>query len=342
MDDAVETWLEEAISRHERLTEIVTSLVQSLLKQENIEFLTVTGRTKTKQSALDKIQRKGYKAPRTQLTDLSGIRVILYFESQLARASEVINNAFNVDLSKSLNRESILSVDQTGYRSYHFVCDLGETRGTLPEFRDLANLKFEFQIRTVLQHAWAELAHDRNYKLSAKLPRELERSLYLYAGLLELADKGFDSLSREIDKYITEVNQKTNIGDLDVEINSFSLESFVNQWVDKSGFSLEKISTNYLEELVNELVTYGIQNLKELASIIPEGYAEKALEINYSTTIYGLIRDWLLIHDWRGFTSKVQINWGLPAEDDGTEMLSLYLEHNELVDLIMTINNSEI
>ncbi|WP_454252809.1 hypothetical protein [Pseudomonas sp. Marseille-Q7302] len=55
MDDAFENWLEEAISRHERLTEIVPSLAQSLLKQEKIEFLTVTGRTKTKQSALDKI-----------------------------------------------------------------------------------------------------------------------------------------------------------------------------------------------------------------------------------------------------------------------------------------------
>ncbi|WP_323148670.1 hypothetical protein [Pseudomonas oryzihabitans] len=193
----------------------------------------------------------------------------------------------------------------------------------------------------MLQHAWAELAHDRNYKLSAKLPRELERSLYLYAGLLELADKGFDSLSQEIDKYITEVNQKTNIGDLDVEINSFSLDSFVNQWVDKNGFTLEKISTNYLEDLVTELVTYGIQNLKDLASIIPEGYAEKALGISYSTTIYGLIRDWLLIHDWRGFTSKVQINWELPTEDGDTEMLAIYLDHNELSELITTINNSE-
>lgn len=145
MDDAFKNWLEEAISRHERLTEIVTSLAQSLLKQEKIEFLTVTGRTKTKQSALDKIQRKGYKTPRTQLTDLSGIRVILYFESQLSRASEIINDAFNVDTSKSLNRETMLSVDQTGYRSYHFVCDLGETRATLPSFEIWLTLNLSFK-----------------------------------------------------------------------------------------------------------------------------------------------------------------------------------------------------
>lgn len=46
-----------------------------------------------------------------------------------------------------------MSVDQTGYRSVHFVCDIGSARAALPEFNGLSGLKFEIQIRTVLQHA---------------------------------------------------------------------------------------------------------------------------------------------------------------------------------------------
>lgn len=34
----------------------------------------------------------------------------------------------------------------------------------------------EVQIRSLLQHAWAEIEHDRNYKFSGILPKELRTS----------------------------------------------------------------------------------------------------------------------------------------------------------------------
>nr|MZG82510.1 GTP pyrophosphokinase [Photobacterium lucens] len=173
----------------------------------NIDYLTVTGRTKDKKSALEKINRKSYKNPKSQMTDLSGIRIILYFESDINKVSELISDSFDIDFDNSLDKSKVLSKDQIGYRSVHYVCTLGQGRSNLPEYLELGELKFEVQVRTILQHAWAELAHDSSYKFSGTLPPEIERKLYLYAGMLEIADKGFDEISAQIDSYKKSVDE---------------------------------------------------------------------------------------------------------------------------------------
>ncbi len=61
MEEKVDLWLDEALVRHRRLTESVTITLESLLKANGIEFLAVSGRTKDKSSALEKIKRKATK-----------------------------------------------------------------------------------------------------------------------------------------------------------------------------------------------------------------------------------------------------------------------------------------
>lgn len=305
-----ESWLDITLPKHRRLTDAVVTIIENLLKTNNVDYLTITGRTKEKESALEKIKRKGYKNPGAQLTDLSGIRVIVYFESDVIKVSNLIDSSFCVDKENSLNQDELLSIDQMGYRSVHFVCDLGSKRGSLPEFKEISELKFEFQVRTVLQHAWAELAHDRNYKFSGKLPKEIERELFLYAGMLEIADKGFDALSSKIDDYINKLKQKSQAGDLGTEINSISLVQFIDNWCKDNGVTLEEpFSTDQYSELVNELKMFGVQTLEQLNNIIPSVYAEVYKRRGHKSTIYGIVRDWMLIHDWRKFLREVEFDW---------------------------------
>jgi ppGpp synthetase/RelA/SpoT-type nucleotidyltranferase len=302
----IDKWLNTVLHKYQTLTRTVVTIMKSLLQAKKVDYLAVTGRTKKADSIKDKIKRKSYKHPEKQLTDISGIRIIVYFESDVERVSDIIEKSFCVDKTNSLNKAALLAADQIGYRSVHYVCDLGNDRSLLPEFRDLKDLKFEFQVRTVLQHAWAELAHDRKYKFFGKLPRGIERKLYLYAGLLEIADRGFDELSQAIDRYIAEVKNKTSEASLDIEINSISLEAFVNQWVEKTGFPLERISSkDSYGELVRELNEFGIQTLSDLNFIIPENYTAKAAGRDYTTNIYGLVRDWMLLHDYKKYKEKV-------------------------------------
>lgn len=314
---SVEKWLDEVLPKHKNLTDGVVTIIESLLRNNGIDYLAVTGRTKDRKSLTSKIKRKGYKDPKSQLTDITGVRIIVFIESDVQKVSKIIEDSFGVDEDNSLNKDALLSADQIGYRSVHYVCTLGKKRTSLPEFADLKGLKFEFQVRTVLQHAWAEIAHDRNYKFSGTLPPEIERKLYLYAGMLEVADKGFDELSSLIDSYIESLHEKSSKGDFGTEINSISLEQFVLDWSNKNEYKLEPVlNKEHFVELVRELDEFGVNTLSELQEIIPDKYLEISKEKNIYTNTYGLIRDWMLISDYQKFIEKVEFHWGMGAPSE--------------------------
>ncbi|MBU9547506.1 GTP pyrophosphokinase [Burkholderia multivorans] len=330
-------WLDEALQRHRRLTDVVSALVRSLLENKGIDYLAISGRTKDKAGALEKIKRKGYENPREQMTDLTGVRVIVFLESDVDRVSSIISDSFNVDHANSLNKDAVLQVNQTGYRSVHFVCDIGPQRGKLPEFEDLSGLKFEFQVRTLLQHAWAELAHDRNYKFSGKLPREMERQLYLYAGMLEIADKGLDQLSAQIDAYSESLREKGERHDFKSPIDSISLAQFCDNWANENGIDISSHASRvHINDLIDELREFGITDLESLRAIIPDGYAKAAKKINYSPTIFGIVRDWMLISDWRRFIRDVSFKWVLDADEDS--IFSEFMSEDELGEFLHAFN----
>jgi putative GTP pyrophosphokinase len=309
-------WIDSVIERHRSLTQAVVSILQSVLLMHEVEFISVTGRTKARESALEKIRRKGYKSPASELTDLSGIRVIAFSESDVKKAAKLIEGTFKVDQENSLDQDSLLATDQLGYRSVHYVCELGSDREALPEFTSLAGLKFEFQLRTVLQHAWAELSHDRSYKFAGKLPREIERKMFLFAGMLEIADKGFDDLAREIEKYTKQVQSQSDQGTLQAEVDSISLPLFVETWAKRNDVELTPMRDNAnFADLVSELRDYGIRNISELQAIEPAGYSEMLIGQAWDTNIYGVVRDWMLVHDWRRYAERVKRNWVLALDE---------------------------
>lgn len=320
-------WIDKSLPLHVRLTESAVTIIENLLKSKGIDYLAVSGRTKSRESALEKVKRKGYKSPQSQMTDVSGVRIILYFESDVDEVSRLIEMAFGIDKDNSLNRGDLMSSDQIGYRSVHYVCHLGDGRANLPEFSGLAGLKFEIQVRTVLQHAWAELAHDRNYKFTGKLPKKLERQLYLYAGMLEIADRGFDEISTQIDEYIDAVDKKSDSGDFNLEIDSISLQVFVKAWAEKENVRLRDFPVGYVDELIRELEQFRITKLEELNAIIPEGYAKVLKQYGVETNGLGLVRDWMVIHDFKRFYADVNFNWCY--EEDSSQVVAHYLTPEE-------------
>jgi len=73
------------------------------------------------------------------------------------------------------------------------------------EYRHCEGLKAEIQIRSILQHGWAEIEHDLGYKTNISLPNHLRRRLSLLSGLLELADSAFLTIRDELKKYENEL-----------------------------------------------------------------------------------------------------------------------------------------
>lgn len=300
--DGARQWFTQNRSAYLALVDVVRATLESLLKVSHVDFLSVTGRAKTVDSFAEKIERKGYVNPAKEITDLAGIRVITFIERDVARVCQIIRKSFHVHPDKSLDKAEELDVDRFGYRSFHFVCDLGPDRVKLPEFALYSDLLFEIQVRTVLQHAWAEIEHDRNYKLAGLLPSTLRRRLYSIAGMLEIADREFNDLASEVDAYAKDVAAATKKGDLDVELNSTSLEAFLKSKLTDTPIKLEH--RPLLPQVIDELRDYGIASLAELDKILTNRFVATIAKYRPSTTDVGFLRMAMMFDDMEHYFAK--------------------------------------
>ena len=83
-----------------------------------------------------------------------------------------------------------------GYASRHLLVSVDASRTVPPAYESLRRRSASVQIRTVLQHAWAEFEHDIRYKgtVPEEHAHELDRRFTLAAGLIELADREFSAI----------------------------------------------------------------------------------------------------------------------------------------------------
>jgi len=329
-------WYGDKRHLYEALCKSAASTVENLIRNAGIDYLSITARAKSVESFLKKIERKSYKNPQEEITDLAGIRVITFIESDVPKVCDIIRSAFNVHPTESLDKSTELGIDRFGYRSVHFVCDLGKARIKLPEFAAFDGLVFEIQVRTILQHAWAEMDHDRNYKFVGVLPTHLQRRLNLLAGMLELADREFATLAHEVDAYAQEVSDKTGAGDLDIEINSTS----VMQYLLKKTASARNAAIDPFqidEDIIDELRVFGINTLYDLDRILSVELFTAVSQHQKFENYVGLLRDAMMNADLdRYFDVAWRQSWdgidddtiGLLAEKYGkrqvTEILSNY------------------
>lgn len=303
----VGAWIQSVMPHHIRLTEVLVPLIKGLIDQNHIEYLSISGRTKDIKSVLEKTKRKNYKSPDTQMTDITGIRIITYFDSHVHSIGSLISGSFGVDAGNSLDRATVLGNDKLGYRSVHFVCTLGEKRAELPEFANLGELKFEIQVRTVLQHAWAELAHDRAYKFPGVLPQDLQRKLNLYSGMLEIVDAAFDEIAVKIDQYSHSIMQGDPEKTREVPIDSINVIKFVDKYADAEGVNVEG---DVGAGLIGELKAFGIKNIGDFDDLVRENN-KLIFSGDDDYTYYSSIRDAMMLRDIdRYFSSAWNDGWG--------------------------------
>lgn len=310
------TWYESNRHRYEGLGRTVEGVLREVLTARKIDFLTVTSRAKSVESYRGKIERKQYHEPRSEVTDLCGVRVITYLESDVKRVCEILREAFEIDSDRSLDKSGELAVDRVGYRSVHFVCRLGSQRSSLLEYHPFADLVFEIQVRTVLQHAWAQIEHDRNYKFGGVLPAVLQRRLFLAAGLLEVADREFENLTEEIDQYDLMVRKRTSQGDLDLEITSQTLLAYFNMRREEFSFLVLRViesDTEIQQRLIQELRDFDINTIRELDKLFSVEYLNAARTAHkHGIGDLGLTRGAMMFADLRKyFEIAWHSNWNM-------------------------------
>jgi ppGpp synthetase/RelA/SpoT-type nucleotidyltranferase len=332
------SWYDENLSAYKKLTDAVRGTLETLIKGANINYLSVTGRTKDKDSLCDKAVQKNYQNLEEELHDFCGLRVVTYLELDADKVCKLINKHFDVDTDNSTDKTSELGSDKIGYRSNHLVCTLSEDRVKLPEFAPFKGLFFEIQVCTVLQHAWAEIEHDRQYKNPGTLADHIQRDLNLVAGQLEIADKMFSEIAGATDAYEKDVSKKTKAGDLDIEINSTSLMQYLEEKVESLTeinilLKLKDESNDRLVMITEEVKKFGIKTLKDLDALFSTKSIQ-ALKKNksYRTSI-SVLRYAMMFNDLdKYFRNSWSFNWNILTSDGYKLLREKYSE--------VTLNNA--
>ena len=180
--------------------------VKCLLQVSKIEYNAVTSRLKSRNSVAEKVLRKQGKYARiSDITDIAGVRIITYYSADVDKVAEIIEKEFDIDYANSIDKRKSLEPDRFGYCSVHYVVKMSAARLSLREFRRYKNMKCEIQIRSILQHAWAEIEHDIGYKNEITIPMSMRRNFSRIAGLLEIADEEFDQIRKNLAKYKEEM-----------------------------------------------------------------------------------------------------------------------------------------
>ena len=170
-----------------------------------------------------------YPNPLEDITDLAGVRIIAFFPSAVERIGDCIREEFKIIEHVNLSR-SLLQEERFGYQSEHYLVELDSKRTALPEYEPHSGLVAEVQVRTILQHAWAEIEHDIQYKSSITIPNTIRRRFMALAGLLEIADREFQAIQDEDQILKTKARASVEQGALhQVEITADALRPYLDQ-----------------------------------------------------------------------------------------------------------------
>ncbi|BFO04550.1 hypothetical protein KNHN1_29280 [Pseudomonas guariconensis] len=152
------------------LASTISSILAAAIETEGgYRLQLVKERAKEANSLFKKLQERGI-ADTAQLEheikDLAGCRTVFYTNSDVEKFihSGIIQENFDV-LEVKLHQPGREVKDAADlYISNHYLVTLTEERTKLPEYARFAGMRCEIQIQTILNHAWAEMAHDTIYK----------------------------------------------------------------------------------------------------------------------------------------------------------------------------------
>lgn len=249
---------DEKLANYQSLEQEVKFIITEFLKDNKIKYERIESRIKTKESFLDKIERKNYVKPFEEMRDILGVRIIFLFLSDLKSFEKDIRTLFDiieVD-NKILNSE----VNQFGYSSIHFIAKLND-ECTGPRYDKIKSNHFEIQIRTLAMHSWANISHHLNYKKDADIPQTLMKDFYALSGLFHIADKLFEEfyeLSLANHQDIIKKDDMDSILNMRLDLDSLSAY-LLKKFPDRKHSSSKAVS-----ELLDELIGIGINSIDSL------------------------------------------------------------------------------
>ena len=202
----------------EKLQATVPEQIRTVFAETGIVVASIESRIKSEESLAGKLELKGTKyATLKDITDIFGVRIITFYVDDVDKVASVVDRLFEVDWENSVDKRKLHEIDSFGYLSLHYICSVPD-----------CPYRFEIQMRTILQHAWANMNHDTGYKSGVEVPRDYLRDMNRLAGMLELIDEQFSRIRTDINNYRRNVQSLVASGRLEeVPLDGDSYRSYL-------------------------------------------------------------------------------------------------------------------
>ncbi|MBR3989491.1 MAG: hypothetical protein IKI85_02965 [Bacteroidales bacterium] len=268
----------EHLPQFEQVKSQVLSLLKEVFEEVGLIVASIEGRVKTEGSLAGKLELKGSKyASLGDITDIVGVRVITFYIDDVDKVASAVDRLFEIDWENSVDKRKAHEIDSFGYMSLHYIC---RTEG-FP-------YRFEIQMRTVLQHAWANMNHDTGYKSGVEVPKEYLRNLSRLAGLLELVDEQFSQIRSDLTDYRRRVQALVASGNLDeVQLDGDTFRSYLQlKPFDKLNKRIAAVNQAEIQEvsLMPYLAVFKAMGCKTLGDI--DNLVKKYCEGGYQIACY--------------------------------------------------------
>ncbi len=271
---------------YELLAEVARHILKETLADSGIRIHSIEARAKAVDSFQKKVAKPSesdpsvpkYRDPLHEITDLTGVRVITFLPRTVDEVCECVAQEFTV-LERTDKSAELLDAGKLGYQSIHFLVQMHPDRVRLAEYRQHQGRTFEIQVRTLLQHAWAEMEHDIQYKSASVIPGAIRKKFIALAGMLEIADREFQSLQDEDEQLRKRARESVQTGNLsEVEITPDALRSYVDNKLGADG-RMKPWSYEFTAKILRQL---GFNTLAQLDDCI-SGYDDDIV----SRTLWG-------------------------------------------------------
>jgi len=266
---------QDNLPRFREVEQEVKEKLKQTLADAGLLVAAIESRVKAYDSLAGKLELKGHKYNSlADLTDILGLRVITFYIDDVDKVASAVERLFEIDWENTVDKRKIHEIDSFGYLSLHYIC-------SVPGFP----YRFEIQMRTLLQHAWANMDHDTGYKSGVEIPKRYMRNMSRLAGMLELVDDEFSKIRIELTDYRRRVQALVRSGNLDeVPIDGDTFRSYLE--LEPFGQLNKRIAAmNQAEIQEVPLMPYlavfkgiGLKTLGDISNVIKE-YSDGAYQI---------------------------------------------------------------
>ncbi|MCE9661927.1 hypothetical protein LY622_00590 [Halomonas sp. M5N1S17] len=284
---------------------IINSIEDSDIKSNEFFKIPPGFRLKDDGSLIDKAfyrSGKNYSDPYNQIEDKVGSRFVVLLLEDISRICQIIecSGAWQFDRCKHFDEDRKNDPLLFTYQSVHYILrpksDLEFDGVTIP-----CSTPCEVQIRTLLQHAHAELTHDAIYKSKRTVQPAVHRTVAKSMALIETTDDFF-----------VDVTKQLNFGPLEEHAIPERLDGI---YCSVTGYKPHNQKSSIViwdafEQFLDQDLIDSIQDLVEKNPHIPEAIKSRYMKGNLYQQSVVLFVYWLLKKKRRRLLS----DWPLPKE----------------------------